>query len=87
VKNARSLPGRARPSLIDDDQPRLAEQRSSDAETMLHAARKAAATAVSCLEQVGANEEPFDHVAALARAADTFQSRQMIEQVERSDLG
>ena len=57
--------------LVDDDEPRIAEQRLRDAEALAHAAGERAELALAHVPQVDLLQQRFDHLVALLAAHDS----------------
>ncbi len=64
--------------LIDDDQPRVAEQGLGDAEALAHAAGEAGERLVADLPEVHLGEEALDHRLAIGGVGEPLQHGQMV---------
>ena len=73
--------------LVDDDEPRISQQRLRDAEALLHAAGKAAQRLVAVIPEIGLPQQRLHHVAPLLGVLDAFQRGEMRQQTFGRDLG
>ena len=72
--------------LVDDDEPRIAQQRLRDAEALLHAAGIAAQRLVAMVPQVGLPQQGVDHIAPLLGVLDALQRCEVRQQRFGRDL-
>jgi len=66
--------------LVDDDEPRIAQQGLRDAEALPHAAREPAELLLALVPEVHPLKQRLDHRLALAPSGDALEHREVIEQ-------
>ena len=86
-KRTRSSGIEAGRGLVDDDEPRISQQRLRDAEALLHAAGKAAQRLVAMVPQVGLPQQRLHHLAPLLGILDALQRSEVRQQALGRDLG